>query len=179
MARALRDAAGRAVQVGDTVGGVTPAPGQVTITGEVVEVGTGRVLVAVATAATTAPGREVPAAGTPVWLTARRMFLIHGQAIQGQQVRAVAGPLKSMRWSGRHQDIPAAVAFIGEDLIGAVLGGDGFTLLLRLNKARPKPELVPPGWFILRPPGRVRARACDPDYYASAYAPIAPGDGPQ
>lgn len=177
MARAIRDAAGRAVHVGDTVGGVTPAPGHVTITGEVDEVRTGRVLVAVATAAagtTPADSLELPAAGTLVWLPARRMFLIHGQAVQGQQVRSVTGPLKSLHWSGRRGDIQHAATFTGDDLIGAVLGNDGFTLLLRVSKARPKPELVPPGWFILRPPGRVRARACDPEHYATAYAPIAP-----
>lgn len=175
MARALRDAAGRAVQVGDTVGGVTTPPGQITITGEVIRVGTSRVLVDVATAAAPVRGREVPAPGSSVWLSARRMFLIHGQAMQGQQVRSVAGPLKSMQWSGRRDDLTQAATFTGADLIGAVIGSDGgFTLLLRVSKARPKPELVPPGWFILRPPGRVRARACDPEHYARAYAPIAP-----
>lgn len=176
MRRALRDAAGRAVRVGDTVGGVTSPPAQLTIIGEVTEVRMSRVLVEVVTV--TAPNYtwEVPAVGTPVWLLARRLFLIHGQAIQGQQVRAVAGPFTSMRWSGRGEDLMKAAEFAGEDLIAAVAGdgGDGITLVLRVSKARPEPALVPPGWFILRPPGRVRHRAVDPDHYATAYAPLAP-----
>lgn len=173
MPRAIRDAAGRAVHIGDTVGGVTSSPGQITITGEVTQLWPGRVLVAVATAS--APGKkDAPAPGSAVLLSARRMFLIHGQAIQEQQVRAIGGPIASMRWSGRREDLQLALDFAGQDLIGAVLGGDGLTLLLRVSTAKPQPRLAPPGWFILRPPGRVRPRACHPEHYAIAYAPVAP-----
>lgn len=173
MPSAIRDAAGRAVRVGDIVGGVTATPGQITIVGEVTEIWPTSVLVAVTTAAV--PGKkEVPAAGAAVPLLARRMFLIHGHATQGQQVHAVNGPLAAFRWSGKQQDMTRAIEFAGEDLIGALVGGDGLALLLRASKAKPTPELVPPGHFILRPPGRGRHRACNPRHYAIAYAPIAP-----
>lgn len=173
MPSAIRDAAGRVVQVGDIVGGVTSSPGQITIVGEVTEVWPTSVLVAVTTAAV--PGKkEVPAVGAAVRLLARRMFLIHGRATQGQQVRAVSGPIAAFRWTGKQEDMAQVIEFVGEDLIGALVGDDGLTLLLRVNKRKPAPELVPPGWFILRPPGRGRHRACDPRHYAIAYAPIAP-----
>lgn len=172
MPRTIRDAAGRTVVIGDTVGGTTAQPRPVTVTGEVIEIDHSGVLLTVATAS--ASGRAVPAADATVWLPARQMFLVHARAPQAQQARPRPGRVISMRWSGKIGDLPLAARFAGTDLIGALEGTGGWTLLLSLAKDKAHPDLVLPGWWILRPPRRARHRACDPVQYAANYAPAAP-----
>jgi hypothetical protein len=176
MTRTLLDAAGRTVHVGDTVGGITVKPGQFTVTGEVREVGQHRVLVSVLTAAP--PGKKTPQTGDPVWLPARTLFLIYGRAIQGQQVRTVAGPITTMRWSGDPNDIEEAATFVGRRLVGAIVGTDGTALLIRLHKHKPTPQICPPGYFLLHPPDHRVMRICTPEHFNTAYAPLAPADTP-
>ena len=90
-----------------------------------------------------------------------------------QAVVARLGQVTSLRWSGQCEDLAAAAEFAGRDLIAAADGGDGWTLFLRGHKARHSPDVVPPGWFILRPPMKGRHRACDPTAFVTSYAPIA------
>lgn len=169
MSRTIRDAAGRTVVVGDTVGGTTAPPRPVTVTGQVAEIDHSRVRVKVTVAS--GSGVCVPAAGAPVWLPARQMFLVHSRAPQTHQARPERGQVTSMWWSGKAEDLPLAARFAGIDLIGALEGTDGWTLLLRAAKDRAFPYLVLPGWFILRASRGGRHRACDPAQHATNYAP--------
>lgn len=171
MERTIRDAAGRTVQAGDTVGGTTGIP-QSTVIGYVVEVSYSRLRLIVTSVSTS--HRNGPKVGTELWMPGRRAFLIHANIPQVQTVRATSGHVTSLRWTGKASDLPAAVQFAGADLIGALDGEDGWTLFLRTSKARSaNPDAVLPGWFILRPPVKGRHRGCDPATYASSYAPIA------
>lgn len=170
MARTIRDAADRLVEVGDVVGGTTLEPSPVTVIGEVDCIAHGQVRVKVATVS--ARGRKTPAVDPAVWLPARHMFLIRG-AFQRRQLNA-SGGVVSMRWSGLSEDLPYAREFVGTDLVGAVQDDDGCTLLIRAGKSRPDPELVPPGWFVLCALGHNRRRACDPAYHATAFSTAAP-----
>lgn len=172
MSRTIRDAAGRTVVIGDVVGGTTLPPRPFTVTGEVAEIDDSRVRVTVATAS--ASGRLLPGVGAPVWLPARQIFLIHSQTPQTQQLRLERDEVTSMRWAGNPQALPLAAQFAGIDLIGAVETTDGWTLLLRASKTTNHPDLVPPGWFIVRPSRSGRLRACGPVQYAANFTPAAP-----
>jgi hypothetical protein len=69
------DAAGRTVQLGDTVGGTTSGRYQTTITGPVVQIGKGKIKVRV----TNRPdyGGLRDANGDDVWISTDRLFLVH------------------------------------------------------------------------------------------------------
>lgn len=172
MARTTRDVAGRLVQEGDTVGGTTINPGY-TLTGTVVEVGQSRLLVSVITASVTNRRHTPPAAGAEVWLPVTRTFLIHSVTRPGlaQQTQVM-----SLLWSGNGRDLAAARNFVGAQLVGAVAATDGgIRLLLRTAKNGQLPELVRPGWFVVRPPKGGRHHACDPVHYLANYTPAAHG----
>ncbi|MEW2568399.1 hypothetical protein [Streptomyces sp. NPDC047070] len=169
MTRTIRDAAGRPIHVGDIVGGSTNFP-RATVTGEVTEIGPRRVQLTVATVS--AARKDAPRVGSSLWLPARLVFLVHAKTPQVQTVVIEHGQVTSVRWTGKAADLRAVAEFAGRDLIGALDGEDGWTLLLRTSKGFTNPEVVPPGWFVLRPSSG-RHRACDPTIYAASYAPTA------
>lgn len=88
---AIRDATGRLVRVGDTVGGTTSGRYQATIVGPVLRIGKGQVKVRVTGPA--GDGAYRPKAGDEKWISAYRVFLVKeaaGAAFRAKVLREAA-----------------------------------------------------------------------------------------
>ncbi|MEV7891600.1 hypothetical protein ACWD3I_24985 [Streptomyces sp. NPDC002817] len=74
----IRDAAGRTVREGDTVGGTTSGRYQATVIGPVIRIGRGQVKILV----TNGPASDIvrPAQGDEKWISADRIFLVASRA---------------------------------------------------------------------------------------------------